>query len=643
MSPREAGPDFGRGRLPGLRSRSSVALPRGQSSREPGRAAGPARRKWVGAKARPKLSKEMAAECGVSPVTAQILVNRGVRDPEAAAKFLRPALSHLEDPGLMADMDRAAARIREALGKKQRVLIFGDYDVDGVTSAALVKGLLELTDEHRGAGCEVYLPSRTVEGYGLSELAVREILARKPDLVVTVDCGIRAVDEVKALSLAGIDVIVTDHHPPGEVLPPAVAVVDPKRRDCTYPFEDLAGVGVAFKLAWQVARRFSRAKKVSPELRRFLMDSLGLVALGTVADVVPLVGENRVLAEHGLRVLSAGLHPGVKCLAEVARVKAPITATDIAFRLGPRLNAAGRTGRPDDALELLLEKDPSRAGKIAIRLDRANRERQRLQDRILREATAALDDTDEETVELKRPASIVLGSDDWHPGVIGIVASRLTERYGRPAVLVAFGSGEAAEPEEGRGSARSVPGVDLVRALSDCAGVLVSYGGHSAAAGVRLEKAKLDEFRAAFERAVRCELGGGLPEPVLEFDAEVAPGDLSLELAEEIERLRPFGHGNRRPVFSARGMELGGDVRPFGSDGRHLAFDAFARSGEGRGRKLRAVAFNFAERRRELEENAWRPVDIAFELNMSAWSGPEGFELCVKDIRPAASRAAPTA
>lgn len=585
-----------------------------------------AERKWVGAEARPELSEMIAAECGVSPVTAQVLVNRGVRDAEAAAGFLRPELSDLPDPGLMADIDRASDRIREATGRKQRILIFGDYDVDGVTSCALMRGLLRLC----GAECEVYLPHRCIEGYGLSELAVKEIIERRPDLVITVDCGVRAVEEVRSLSEAGIDVVITDHHVPGDVLPPARAVVDPKRKDCTYPFEELAGVGVTFKLAWAVARRFSRAKKVSPELRRFLMDSLGLVALGTVADVAPLVGENRVLVKYGLLALTRGPQ-GVSALAEVSRVKGPVTARDIAFRLGPRINAAGRMGRADDALALLLEEDASSAKRIALRLDKANRERRRLEDRTVREATAALDDVDGEAEGTK--ASIVLGSDEWHQGVIGIVASRLAERTGRPAALVTF------DGEEGKGSARSVPGVDLLRALDECSGTLLGYGGHAAAAGVRVEKARLDEFRKCFEDAVRRQLGGGTPEPVLDLDAEVAPEDLSLALAQEIARLEPFGHGNRKPVFSVRGMELGGDLRPLGADGKHLAFSALARSTKGGGRELRAVAFNFADRRRELEENAWRPVDIAFELNISPWSGPEGFELCVKDIRPARRRA----
>jgi single-stranded-DNA-specific exonuclease len=583
-----------------------------------------ARRRWVGAPTDAKLSKEIAAGCGVSPVTAQILVNRGVRDPEDAARFLKPSLSDLKDPALLADISPAADRIRRASGEKQSILIFGDYDVDGVTSSALVHRLLRLC----GTDSDIYLPSRTVEGYGLSEVAVREIIARKPDLVVTVDCGVSAEEEVRALGAAGIDVIVTDHHPPGETLPDAVAVVDPKRKDCTYPFEELAGVGVAFKLAWEIARRFSQAKKVSPELRRFLVDSLGLVALGTVADVVPLVGENRVLVNSGLGVLASGTHVGIDALAGVARLKGSMTATDVAFRLGPRMNAAGRMGSADDALRLLLEEDPSRAKEIATRLDRANRERQRLEDRILRSASPLPEVSDESK------ASIVAGSDDWHEGVLGIVASRLAERTGRPTALVAF------RGDEGKGSARSVPGVDLGRALAECRGTLIRCGGHAAAAGLRVERARLDEFRAEFESAVRRQLDGGLPEPVLRFDAEVAPGDLSLGLAEEIDLLRPFGHGNRKPVFSARGMELGGDLRPLGAGGKHLAFDALVRSAKGRGRKLRAVAFNFADRRRELEDNAWCPVDIAFELSQSVWSGPEGFELCVKDIRPAAKRAA---
>jgi single-stranded-DNA-specific exonuclease len=570
--------------------------------------------RWRTAEPAPELAREIARGAGLSRVTAQVLVNRGVTSVDEALRFMRPRLSHLEDPAGMAGMAEAATRVREAVREGESILIFGDYDADGVTASALLYRLLG----HFRADCEVYLPSRMDEGYGLSPAATDEIIRRGPGLVVTVDCGIRSPDEVARLSAAGIDVVITDHHPPGDELPAASAVVNPRRADCTYPFKELAGVGVAFKLAWEIARRFSRAKKVSRELRGFLMDAVGLVALGTVADVALLVGENRTLVAHGMTVLSAKTNPGIAGLLDVAGLgDGRLSARDLAFGLGPRLNAAGRMGSARDALALLLEDDLSRARELARGLDRANRDRRKVQSDVLLEAEA-----DPEVVSEER-VSIVLGSESWHPGVLGIVASRLAEKTGRPAALVTF------DGDEGRGSVRSAGGVNVASALEACAGVLEGWGGHAKAAGVRVRRDALDRFRDTFDRAVREQIESGLAEPALELDGEVDASDMDLELAEEIDLLEPFGAGNPRPVFAVRGVELGGDVRPLGAEGKHLAFKV--KSGR---RSFRAVAFNFGERRAELARLAWKRVDVAFEFARSKYSGPAGFELHVRDLRP---------
>jgi single-stranded-DNA-specific exonuclease len=571
--------------------------------------------RWVAPDPQPALAGAIARECGLEPITAQVLVNRGIRDAAAAERFLKPSLSHLEEPGRMKDLDAAASRIREAVRKRERILIFGDYDVDGITASTLIYRFLRLCN----ADCSVYLPSRHVEGYGLSDAAAEEILRRKPALLVTVDCGVRSVGQIAALSQAGIDVIVTDHHEPGPELPAAVAVVDPKRADCEYPFKALAGVGVAFKLAWAIATRFSLSKKVSAEHRSFLLESVGLVALGTVADVAPLIGENRVLVNHGLRVLSASTHPGLRGLMDICRLKGPgVSTSDLAFRLGPRINAAGRTGSPDDALNLFLEHDATKAHELAATLDRRNRERQRTEENVLKEA-----ELDPEARRKDR-ASLVLASDSWHQGVLGIVASRLAERTGRVAALVAF------EGDEARGSARSLSGVDVSKALEACRAHLVQCGGHAAAAGLTLKRDALGEFREAFEAAVRCQLDGRDAVPMLSCEGDVDAKDLTLSLARELDRLEPFGNGNPRPVFSLRGAELASNLRPLGADGRHLSFHAA--SGE---KKFRAVAFNFDSRRDELEGLAWRKIDLAFELRCSNYSGPAGFELSIRDLRAA--------
>jgi single-stranded-DNA-specific exonuclease len=565
------------------------------------------------AKPAPELAREIAAGAGLSPVTAQILVNRGVTSVDEAKRFLKPKLAHLEDPLGMAGMAEAASRIRKAVQDKERILIFGDYDADGVTASALLHGLLE----HLGADHEVYLPSRMVEGYGLTPAAVEEIIKRAPGLVITVDCGIRSPGEVARLREAGIDTVITDHHPPGDKLPDASAVINPRRADCTYPFKELAGVGVAFKLAWEVARRFSSSEKVSPKSRAFLMNAMGLVAIGTVADVAPLVGENRTLVAHGMVVLSASEHPGIAELLKVARLdKTKLGARDLAFGIGPRLNAAGRMGSAGKALELLLESDPTRARALALDLDRANNERRKIQTAVLAEAE------EHPEVALVDRVAIVVDSDSWHPGVLGIVAARLAEKTGKPSALISF------DGEEARGSARSAGGVDVAAALEACREHLLSWGGHAKAAGVRVRRDALERFREEFDRAVRAQIAGGIPEAALELDAEIAPSDISLALATEIDLLEPFGEGNRRPVFAARGIELSGDVKPFGPGGKHCSFKV----GSG-AKKLRAVAFNFGFRRAELARLAWKRVDLAFELSKSKWSGPAGFELHVQDIR----------
>ena len=571
--------------------------------------------RWRTARPAHELAREIADGAGVSPVTAQVLVNRGVTSVEDAERFLRPRLAHLEDPLGMAGMAEAASRIHEAVRRGERILVFGDYDADGVTASALLHGLLG----HFGADREVYLPSRMVEGYGLTPEAVKEIIRRGPGLVVTVDCGIRSPTEVARLREAGIDTIVTDHHPPGDGIPDACAVVNPRRADCTYPFKDLAGVGVAFKLAWEVARRFSSAKRVSPASREFLMDAMGLVALGTVADVVSLVGENRTLVAHGMVVLSATERPGIAALLNVAGLDGgPLGARDLAFGLGPRLNAAGRMGSADKALELLLESDPSRARALARELESANRERRRIQGAVLEEAEGHPE------VALPERAAIVLDSETWHQGVLGIVASRLAEKTGKPSALVSF------DGDQGRGSARSAGGVDVASALEACGEHLLGWGGHAKAAWVRLRRDALERFRDEFDLAVREQISRGLPEPAIELDGEMEPSDIRLELAEEIDSLEPFGEGNPRPVFAVRGVELSGDVKPIGPGGRHLVFKV----GSGR-RSFRAVAFNFGERRGDLARLAWKRVDVAFEFARSRYSGPAGFELHVRDLRPA--------
>jgi len=430
----------------------------------------------------------------VSPIVARMLVLRGVGTVDEARQFLRPELSSLHEPALLPDMDKAVARIRQAVADGEKVLIYGDYDADGVTAMALLQRFFRLL----GAEPRLYIPHRVDEGYGLHREAVEAAAADGVTLIITVDCGVSAVEEVERASELGVDVVVTDHHEPGRRVPRACAVVNPKLTGCLYPYRELAGVGVAFKLAWALAQSYSQGTRVTEEFRQFLLDAMGLVALGTVADVVPLTGENRVLATYGLHALRHSTSPGIMALVRQAGATGrALKPRDVSFRLGPRLNAAGRLGAADVCVELLTSDDLERAAAIARELEDTNKERRRIQSEILGEALerlAALDGLDERR-------SIVLADPDWHAGVLGIVASRIAEDYHRPTLLLSI-DGEVA-----RGSARSVPGVNLFEAIEACEEVLLAYGGHSGAAGVKLELAALDAFCERFEREVRRQAG----------------------------------------------------------------------------------------------------------------------------------------
>ncbi|MFW6163070.1 MAG: single-stranded-DNA-specific exonuclease RecJ, partial [Planctomycetota bacterium] len=405
----------------------------------------------------------LAQALGVSPIVARVLLNRGVQTPEAARRFLSPELSGLHEPALLPDIDEAVARIRQAVTEGETILLYGDYDADGVTSLALLRLFFRMV----GVEPEVYIPHRVDEGYGLHPDAVEAAAERGVGLIVTVDCGVGAVEAVDRARDLGIDVVVTDHHEPGRRVPRACAVVNPKLTGCLYPFRDLAGVGVAFKLAWALAQSFSPGKRVSEEFRRFLLDAMGLVAIGTVADVVPLRGENRIFATYGLHALRHSTSPGVTALVrQVGASGRPLRPRDVSFRLGPRLNAAGRLGAADICVELLTSDDLSRAVEIAEQLEQTNRQRRTIQATILDEALdalAALDDLDSRR-------TIVLAREGWHAGVLGIVASRLAEDYHRPTLLLSLDDAVA------RGSARSVPGVNLFEAVEACEGMLLGYG-----------------------------------------------------------------------------------------------------------------------------------------------------------------------
>ncbi|HMB67839.1 MAG TPA: single-stranded-DNA-specific exonuclease RecJ, partial [bacterium] len=458
----------------------------------------------------PAAVKRLCESLGLSHTVAEILVRRGKTERHAAQDFLTPDIGQLAPPRTLQGVPEAVGRLLEALRENEKIVIFGDFDVDGVTGTSLaVRALRAL-----GADVDFQMPQRLVHGYGLSFKILPEVLERKPDLLVTVDCGIRSVDEVAALMAAGVDVIVTDHHEPGPELPPAVAVVDPKLAGCDYADKRLAGVGVMF----QLLRGLVDELEHELDLHRHL----DLVAFGTVADVVPLDGENRAIVAEGLRVMSRREKPGMMALAQSCGIEGPLQSWHLGYLLGPRINAAGRLEDAGDAVRLLTTEDTQLATALAKQLDEENRRRQEISAVTLEQALQAID----RGTAGPDPDGIVLASNVWHPGVIGIATAKLVERYHRPAALIAM------DGEEGRGSLRSIPGVDVCSVLDDCRDLLVQYGGHEMAAGLTIARESLPEFRMRFAAGCRERITDDNRSPRLRIDGEVDARNVTLELAE---------------------------------------------------------------------------------------------------------------
>ncbi len=536
---------------------------------------------------------------------ALVLWRRGYRDEESVKRFLNPSLGHLHEPFGLPDMERAVERLLDAQRRGDRVLVHGDYDVDGVTGTALLlRGLHRL-----GIDADFYLPHRMKDGYGLTAKAIDAAKESGASLILTVDCGITAVEEARMAGKAGIDLLITDHHEPGENLPQALAVVDPKRGDSTYPFAELAGVGVAYKLLEALSRRLG--EPLEP-----LQADLDLVALGTIADVAPLIGENRVFARFGLEEISKASKPGLAALLEVSRLAGKsITATNVAFGLAPRLNASGRMADSKQALELLLSTDLEEARSLAVKLDQHNRNRRQTEDVILEQARILA----EHEIKERNPRVLVCYRSDWHEGVIGIVASRLVDDYYRPTILLAEKEGRL------KGSARSVPGFHLYEALLAVREYLVTFGGHEVAAGLVMEKAKLKDFTQAINEHAAT-YPGSVFEPRLRLEAEVELGDFDSETREFFERFRPFGMGNPQPCFATSGLEVVGTPRVFGRD--HLKFTV---------RKdkttVPVLAFGKSELILKLEPGRKEALDVAYRIAEDSYWGKKGMQLIAKDLK----------
>ena len=541
---------------------------------------------------------------GIPALLARLLANRGVCDPQSAQAYLNPTLSSLHDPLLLSGMEQSVERLCLAASRGERVCVHGDYDVDGVSSVALLVSFFRAV----GMDCFSYIPKRLSEGYGLSPQGVASAARQGATVLVTVDCGIGSVAEALLCREAGIDLIVTDHHTPPETLPDAFAIINPLLSGSRFPFRSLAGVGVAFHLVIALRARM-RARGSFPGREPDLKEYLDLVALGTVADVVPLLGVNRVLVAYGLKELSAASRPGVQALKEVAGVSGEVGCGAVGFRLAPRINAAGRLEDASLGLEMLLTPDLLKAKEIATALNDSNAERQALELATLDEARCMLEDG-----ACRGRSSIVLGSELWHPGVIGIVASRIAEMFHRPVILFALEGGT------GRGSGRSISRFHLLDAIKSCAGHLLRYGGHSHAAGLSIDQEELELFALAFDQAACLGLDADALIPSTPYDAELSAAQIGEELPRELERMKPFGMGNPEPLFLLKGATVSGSRV---LKGGHLKLQL--RCG---GRSFEGIGFGLAEK----WGGAGR-VDLLFSPGMNLWNGKSSLQLTIKDLR----------
>jgi single-stranded-DNA-specific exonuclease len=560
---------------------------------------------------------------GINSILARILAGRGIRSPEEAVRFLEPKLSYLQDPTELSGCSRAAQAIFEAVRAGKRIAVYGDYDVDGITATAILCRCIQML----GGFAHPYVPSRIDEGYGLNQSAIDSLIEAGTELLVTVDCGIASAAEVEYARRQGIPVIVTDHHCLPDQLPPADIIVHPLLGRESEHVTPLSGAGVAFKVAWQICRLAAASERLPAEFREFLLHATGLAAIGTIADVIPLEADNRVLVYCGLYALSRQPYLGIQALLEVAGVGEiqPRDSEKIAFQVAPRLNAAGRLRHANLAVELLLTNSPARARELAEELQSLNRHRQVMEAALLEECLARFHQEGWETA----PA-LILEGEGWHPGIIGIVAGRLAERLHRPVVLI------ARDPERVRpavGSARGGAGFDVFAAVSACCDLLRTFGGHPGAAGFTLWEDEIPKFRERLlEEFVRAASRAPEPEP-LWIEAEVPLAALRGELVAELEKIGPFGHGNPRPVLAAARVQVSGPPAICGAAGQHLQL-RLAQNGF----QIRAVAFKKGHWLDELS-TIDRPIDIAFHPVLDCYAGERRVQLQLVDWQTSSTEA----
>jgi single-stranded-DNA-specific exonuclease len=556
-------------------------------------------KKWEYYEKNEEAVKKIQDEFGLSRLLATIIVNKGLKTKEEIEVFLNPTRKDFHDPFLMPDMKIAVDRIVKAIENHEKVIIYGDYDVDGITSITVLKQFLE----DRGLQVDSYIPNRLDEGYGLNKAAIDKIVSEKYQLMITVDCGISGIEEIDYANSLGLETIVTDHHEPTEVLPNALAVVDAKRKDNKYPFNQLAGVGVVFKLIQAISQVYKLEEK---EYLKYL----DIVCVGTISDIVPLVDENRVITKLGLKLVEVTKNVGLKSLLTSIGYK-KIDSSAISFGVAPRINACGRMGHEQDALQLFLTQNIVEATDISKKLNDYNRERQEIEKRIFEEVINKI-----EQGEKDKPC-IVLADDNWHHGVIGIVSSKVTEMYYKPSILICY------EDNEGKGSGRSVPGFDLHEALSKCDTFIDKFGGHSMAIGISVTKDNFDKFKEDFEKYVENTNISELI-PVIRVDEEVNSKDMNINIVNELSMLEPFGEANKMPIFMYKNLKIN-SIRAL-SEGKHLKLTL-----KDEGMVIDAIGFNMGYLVNDYLLGD--KVDILGNLEVNSFNGRESVQFNLKDIR----------
>lgn len=565
-------------------------------------------KRWIIKDQGEKSEVEALSEAlNVDKIVSTLLVQRGIKGFEEAKSYFRPQLEDLHDPFLMADMTQAVDRIGSAMNRHERILVYGDYDVDGTTAVALVYSFLRRKSDNVG----YYIPDRYSEGYGVSSQGIQYAKENNYSLIVALDCGIKAVDKVKDAGKMGIDFIVCDHHTPGNELPDAVAVLDPKRKDCNYPYKELSGCGVGFKLVQALA-------KINDIPFEELVPLLGLVAVSIASDIVHINGENRTLAYYGLKELNQNPNPGLKSILKIAGVdKKELNITDLVFKVGPRINAAGRMKSGSSAVELLLAENATKAASMSHIINDYNLDRRKVDQGITQEALQHISNDP----KMMNRKSTVLYNPDWHKGVIGIVASRLIETHFRPTVILTASNGLAT------GSARSVPGFDLYKAMLSCSHLLKNFGGHMYAAGLTLEKDNIEAFNECFEKVVSETITEEQLVPVINVDMEISLEEITEKFVRILKQFRPFGPENMAPVFVSRNLLAGPASRLVGGNGEHIKLELVEDSGQ----SFPGIAFNQSHNSDVIQKG--QSFDICYTIEENVFMGKTTLQLNIKDIK----------